>query len=302
MGGVLRRASEHERVEALLSVYLDGRVTDAERAFVERHLEVCVDCARHLATLRVTVAAIREMPKVHAPRSFALPRSMAKQSQIAPWLYPFLRAATAVAAFLFALTVAGDLFLHSSFTASTPVALAPTLVVTQSEALRSAQPATAPAAAYAPQTSAPPAALAPLATQPKLEMAVPDTATPGIASAAKIAPPTLAEPPVEQPLTGEGIGGGGGPGAAPLAPQPLPAAPVRGSTPTPAPAATVASPSPAPTTIARAPEPQPSTDQRRDVGAITYPAVNPLRVVEDTLAALVLVLGVAAWIVHRRSR
>jgi anti-sigma factor RsiW len=164
MGGMLRRASEHERVEAMFSAYLDGRVTDSERAFVERHLEVCVDCARHLTTLRATVAAVREMPKVHAPRSFALPRSMAKQSQIAPWLYPFLRAATAVAAFLFALTVAGDLFLRSSLTASTPVALAPTSVVMQSEALRSAQPATAPAVASAPQTSAPPAAFAPLAT------------------------------------------------------------------------------------------------------------------------------------------
>jgi anti-sigma factor RsiW len=286
----------------MFSAYLDGRVTDGERAFVERHLEVCVDCARHLTTLRATVAAVREMPKVHAPRSFALPRSMAKQSQIAPWLYPFLRAATAVAAFLFALTVAGDLFLRSSLTASTPVALAPTSVVMQSEALRSAQPATAPAVASAPQTSAPPAALAPLATQPKLEMAVPDTATPSIAAAAKMAPPALAEPPVEQPLTGEGMGGGGGPGAPPLAPQPLPAAPTRESTSTPTAAATVASPSPAPTSIARAPEPQPPLDQRRDAVTVTDPAVNPFRIVEDMLAALVLILGVTAWIVHRRSR
>jgi anti-sigma factor RsiW len=280
----------------MFSAYLDGRVTDAERAVVERHLEVCVDCAQHLTTLRATVAAVREMPKVHAPRSFALPRSMAKQSQIVPWLYPFLRAATAVAAFLFALTVAGDLFLRSALTASTPVALAPTSVVMQSEALRSAQPATAPAVASAPQTSAP------LATQPKLEMAVPDTATPSIVAAAKVAPPALAEPPVEQPLTSEGMGGGGGPGAAPLALQPPPAAPARESTPTPTAAATVASPSPAPTSIARAPEPQPSVDQGRDADAATYPAVNPLRIAEDTLAALVLILGVTAWIVHRRSR
>ena len=296
MGGMLGRAGEHERVEAMFSAYLDGRVTDAERAFVERHLEVCVDCARHLTTLRATVAAVREMPRFHAPRSFALPRSMAKQSQIAPWLYPFLRAATAVAAFLFALTVAGDLFLRSSLTASTPVALAPTSVVMQSEALRSAQPATAPAVASAPQASAP------LATQPKLEMAVPDTATPSIAAAAKMAPPALAEPPVEQPLTGEGMGGGGGPGAPPLAPQPPPAAPTRESMSTPTAAATVASPSPAPTSIARAPEPQPSLDQRQDAVTVTYPAVNPFRIVEDMLAALVLILGVTAWIVHRRSR
>jgi hypothetical protein len=71
---------------------------------------------------------------------------------------------------------------------------------------------------------------------------------------------------------------------------------------TPTAAATVASPSPAPTSIARAPEPQPSLDQRQDAVTVTYPAVNPFRIVEDMLAALVLILGVTAWIVHRRSQ
>ena len=296
MGGVSGRASEHEQVEALLSTYLDERASDAERALVERHLGACVDCTRNLTTLRATVAAVREMPKVHAPRSFALPRSAAQQSQTAPWNYTLLRAATAVAAFLFVLTVAGDLFLHSSPAALAPAALAPTYVVMQSEALESAQPATAPAAALAPK-SAPPGVSAPLATQPKLE-----TATPGPAAAAKAAPPAPAEPPVEQPLTSGGMGGGVGPGAAPLAPQPTPAASARESAPTPTDAAPVASPSPAPTSIARAPGPQPSADQRRDTVAVTPPAVNPLRIVEDMLAALVLILGVTTWIVRRRSQ
>ena len=93
----LGRASEHERVEALLSTYLDGRTSKAERALVERHLKSCADCARNLATLSATVVAVEMMPHVRAPRSFALPRSMAKQPRSAPWLYPLLRTATAFA-------------------------------------------------------------------------------------------------------------------------------------------------------------------------------------------------------------
>jgi hypothetical protein len=296
MGGVLGRAGEHERVEALLSTYLDGRASDTERALVESHLAACADCTRNLATLRATVAAVREMPKVRAPRSFALPRSLARPSQTAPWLYPLLRASTAVAAFLFVLTLAGDLFLRSSPTALAPVAPAPTYVVMQSQTFESAQPATAPAAAPAPK-SAPPAAPAPLATPP-----TPGTATPGLAAAAKAVPPTSSEPPVEQPLTEGGIGGGTGPGAAPVVPQPTSAAPEHESAPAPAATAPVASPSPAPTAVARAPEPQPSTGQREIVAPVIRPAVNPLRIVEDMLAALVLILGVTTWIVRRRSR
>ena len=61
-----------------------GATSEAERALVERHLASCADCTRNLATLQATVAAVREMPRVRAPRSFALPRSMAKQPQPLP--------------------------------------------------------------------------------------------------------------------------------------------------------------------------------------------------------------------------
>jgi anti-sigma factor RsiW len=305
MGGVLGWAGEHERVEALLSTYLDGRATSDERALVERHLAACADCTRNLATLRATVAAVRDMPRVHAPRSFALPRSLARPSQTAPWLYPLLRAATAVAAFLFVLTVAGDLFLRSSPTApapmAVPAALAPTSIVMQSEA-SSAPLATAPTAASEPQKSAPPAAPAPQATQPKLELAAPGSVTPGISAAAKVAPPMPVEPPVEQPLTGGEMGGGIAPGTAPIAPQPTPASMLRESAPTPTATAPIASPSPPPTSIARVSAPQPSADQRQDNIQTARTVVNPLRIAGDVLAALVLILGGATWIVHKRSR
>ena len=305
MGGVLGWAGEHKRVEALLSTYLDGRTSDAERTLIERHLEGCADCARNMATLRATIAAVRAMPRVHTPRSFALPRSLAKQPPTVPWLYPLLRAATGVAAFLFVLTVAGDLFLRPSLTApapmAAPAALAPTSVVMQPEA-RSASLATTPTAAAELQRSALPATPVPQATPHKLELAAPGTATPAIAAAAKVVPLTPVEPPVEQPLTSEGLGGGTGPGAAPIPPQPASVATKRESGPTPAATAPVARPSPAATAVARAPEPQPSADQRQDNIQVARTVVNPLHIVEDMLAALVLILGVTTWIVRRRSR
>ena len=305
MGGVLRRASEHERVEALLSTYLDKRASEAERALVERHLESCAVCARNLATLRATVTAAREMPRVRVPHSFALPRSMAKQPQTATWMYPLLRAATAIAAFLFVLTVAGDVFLRSTVSPSAPRAmpagLTLTSVVMQYKAVESARQATEPAAAPATR-SVPPAAPAPLSAQPQLGAAAPGTATPAVAAAAKAAPATPAEPPVEQPLTDSGLGGGDRLGAAPPAPQPTQAAPMFETVPTPTLVAPTPSLSPAPTSVARALEPQPSADQRPSATEATRPAVSPLGIAEDVLAALVLVLGVTAWIVRRRSR
>src|SRR5512136_2817229 len=114
-------ANEHERVEALLSTYLDGRTSKAEQALVERHLKSCADCTRNLATLSATVTAVRQLPNVRAPRSFALSRSMAKQPRSTPWLYPLLRSATAVATLLFVIAVAGDAYTRGAlFSTSAP--------------------------------------------------------------------------------------------------------------------------------------------------------------------------------------
>jgi len=109
---LLRRTNEHKQVEELLSAYLDGQVSAAERAQIEQHLEWCAECAHSLATLRATVAAIRAMPHVRAPRSFTLPQTMAQKSHAAAWMYPLLRGAAVAAASLFAIIVAGDLLAH----------------------------------------------------------------------------------------------------------------------------------------------------------------------------------------------
>ena len=320
---------EHEQVEALLSPYLDGRTSTAERALVERHIESCSDCARNLATLSATVMAVREMPRVRAPRSFALPHSMARPSRAVSWTYPLLRVATGVAAFLFVLVLGMDLFTQRMLVpAAAPAALAPTAV-----AMEPASQATAPAATGHIETlAATPAPAVPqfaapvtptpstLASQDKSTQAptsapsafgaapAPAAATPAAAAkAAELATP--AEPPVEQPLTDSGTGGGGadnGLGGGGQAPGPLPAAPlppaqpggqVAGVLPTPT------LPVPAPTEVARAAVPQPpSAEPRGGAFQLQRPALDPVRIAEGALAALAVALGVAAWIARRRSR
>jgi len=333
----LSRPGEHDQVAALLSTYLDGRTSEAERALVERHLHSCADCKRDLATLRATITAVRALsvPPLRAPRSFALPRSMAKQARPFPWLVPTLRGATALVTLLFVIAVAGDALLRGPmFTASAPMPVPASIA--REAAATSAPPAASKAAPLAPQTA-----------QPSFDQAASSAPTP-VAEAARTLATTPVEPPVEQPLTGGGMGGGasqtpglgGGqpPSAAPLAPA-LSAAPLATNSVTPttmiakaagvAPTATqpqasatpaasaaqvaptaaptAAPPTPTalrlPTSIARAAEPQPPVVAQQEAKPrIAPPIINSLRIVEVVLAALATMLGAATWIAHRRGR
>ena len=62
----------HSKLRELLSSYIDGEVTDAERARVEGHLATCDACREELESLRWTVSVLREMPEVQTSRSFAV--------------------------------------------------------------------------------------------------------------------------------------------------------------------------------------------------------------------------------------
>ena len=323
----LRRANEHERVEALLSTYLDGRASQAERALVERHLKSCADCERNLATLRAMLVAVRDLSHVRAPRSFVLPRSMAKQPRSTPWLYPLLRTATAFAAFLFVLVVAGDLYTRFTlFSTFAPMAALPSTSIAM-------QAAATPAQESAPQTIAPeasrtfeqpapapaPLALATTASDARqadatsapattaamaLDLASPPgTQAPSVAAKA-VPPETPIEPPTEQPMGGSGLGGGAGgvgqaPGMAAVAPTPS-LAKQAGETVTPQPTST---PLASPTEVARVLAPQPPVAlEQGGAYPIQRPTVNPLRLAEGALAIVAVMLGMAAWIARRRNR
>ena len=101
--------SEHQRVEEMLSAYIDGELTPEEWARVERHLAQCEACARNLRTLRQTVGLLRQLPTVPVPRSFVL--RPAPRPVRAGRAYTYLRAATALAAALLVVALAGDLLL-----------------------------------------------------------------------------------------------------------------------------------------------------------------------------------------------
>ena len=111
----LRKKSEHEWVGESLSAYIDGELARRERARVEQHLKECQACAENLRTLRQTVALLKELPVIPAPRSFAVrPRVAKARPTPAPsaWGYGLLKGATAIAALLLVLLIGGDVALH----------------------------------------------------------------------------------------------------------------------------------------------------------------------------------------------
>ena len=110
-----RRKSEHGWVEESLSAYIDEELSAQEEARLERHLQQCQACTESLSTLHKTVALVKELPAVPAPRSFAVrPAPVRARSRItAPgWGYGLLKGATALAALLLVLLIGGDLTLQ----------------------------------------------------------------------------------------------------------------------------------------------------------------------------------------------
>jgi anti-sigma factor RsiW len=53
-----------ERIQELLSAYLDGELSPAERAEVDAHLAACPECAGLLARLRTALQAFASFPEV----------------------------------------------------------------------------------------------------------------------------------------------------------------------------------------------------------------------------------------------
>jgi hypothetical protein len=108
----------HDQVAELLSAYIDGEVTAAERELVEAHLASCDVCGRDLATLRQTVALLGQLPQVAAPRPFTLRESdveslrlVLRPARLTWWQSGWLRGAVAAVAMLLCVAVAGGVLL-----------------------------------------------------------------------------------------------------------------------------------------------------------------------------------------------
>lgn len=105
------KASPHRWCQDNLSAYIDRELSPRDHERVRQHLEQCPACQRELAALEHTIALLRRMPVVKAPRSFSIPSTAPLPSPpvwTRPWVYGALRMATAAVAMLFVVTVAGN--------------------------------------------------------------------------------------------------------------------------------------------------------------------------------------------------
>jgi len=92
-----------------LSAYLDGELSQAERARLESRLARDVGLSAALDELRATRALLRRTPRRRAPRSFTLTPKMAGLRPPLPRAVPVLRLASVLATLLLFVTFAGEL-------------------------------------------------------------------------------------------------------------------------------------------------------------------------------------------------
>ena len=83
MIGFLRRR-KHNRLQELLSAYIDGEASNSEVIEVEEHLSGCDECRIELDSLRATVDLLRGLPQFDVPRSFVLTEAPTLVSQRPP--------------------------------------------------------------------------------------------------------------------------------------------------------------------------------------------------------------------------
>jgi anti-sigma factor RsiW len=294
----MARQADHNRAGDLISAYLDQQVTAEEKQFFERHIAACADCRAQLEATRSMVAALKAMPVVKAPRSFVLPREMARQPKrsIFAW-YPTLRLATALAAIAFVVLFAGDLLISRSggggaALSSVPMA-APAPQLEQATESMPAPAATtiaqvAPSEAPAPAASnnvliasPTPAAGGYVATE------VGDTAAPPAAAgaAAKFAATETIT------LTDAAAAMLAGPTATPEMTAVAAVQPTLEATPAPA----------AEAQAERSAVPVVEQPVTTTAAAPTAQTIDPLRVIELALLGLVIVLGAAMLIARRKQ-
>lgn len=103
--------AEEKRLE-VLGAYLDDALTAAERVHLEGQLAADASMREELERLRVFKMQMRAMPRRRVPRSFALDPSLYARPKSQPLmqLYPVLRGATALTAFLLIFTLALGMF------------------------------------------------------------------------------------------------------------------------------------------------------------------------------------------------
>jgi hypothetical protein len=104
-----------------LSVYLDGELSQAERARLESRIKADAGLRAALEELRQARTLLRRTPQRGAPRNFTLTPKMAGLRSPLPRAFPVLRLASAVATLLLFITFAGELLGPIALGAQAPV-------------------------------------------------------------------------------------------------------------------------------------------------------------------------------------
>lgn len=93
-----------------LSAYIDGQLSNRERAHLEPRLKTEADLRSGLEELRRTRTMLRSLPKLRAPRNYTLTPQIVPARKAPPRSYPVLSLASALATFLLVLVLVGDFF------------------------------------------------------------------------------------------------------------------------------------------------------------------------------------------------
>ena len=144
------RAPQHAELNDELNAYLDGQLDSARAAQVAEHVAACAVCARELDTLRLTREAVRELPRLRAPRTFVLPAPepvTPRWQQLLGWGWRLGTVASAACVLVAALTTGSG----GSSPASTGTTMRSSAPEVKSEA--PGQPPSAPQSAGAPRAA-----------------------------------------------------------------------------------------------------------------------------------------------------
>ena len=283
-----RPTAEDKRQETL-SAYLDNALTPDERTRFEQQLAREPQLRTEVEQLRALRLQLRSMPHRRAPRSFALNPAAYARPKAQPLLplYPVLRGATALTAFLLVFVLALGVF-RGQFAAGgveAPVAAEVALSETAETAVQDAAPAAAGIEESAPamESASVPENAAEGEAGSELEMAPAVTEAPAEAAADELAQGTSAPEGTTVPVPEGDLAIG-----AASEPVDSPDSTLRAD-PTNAPAPTLEA---VPEVIATAaPLPAPKTD------VAAAPSLLPLQIG----LGIAFILSLALWLVARRS-
>lgn len=299
--------SEHQRIEAALSAYVDGELPARQARAIEAHLAGCDTCLQEVRRLRYAKNLLAQSPMPALPRSFVLRRADVEQpvaatrrTRLQPGAaYAYLRGATAVVTLAFALLIAGDLTgrlglgshrvslapapaAYNTQETALPQAIVSTEVVEEMTVMESAPPVTVETEKEIEKVAAPPPSASPLPSDELLPTELPSRAEEAQdAQSLRVQGATTTEVTLAVD-------------AAPT-PEPTPAPSMPSSTDTPAPR-----PTPRPT-VAPTPSSQPTEAQADLTQKAGHRTLAPVRLIEIGLGGLALVLLIVTLILRRQQ-